>query len=174
MSHPPHVQSVVSFDPPVSFTAGRKTITLTKKQKHQQGGGDGGDGHRPRISLEDRKPVHVHARNLGGAAAAAGGDYDEGGEELNLSLSEATGQRRRIVEVRQRNSRDAQMSARRHGQSDQIQSQASGFNTQGGNRRAMIILPKNETKMRAREMLMQMHPHIARLPAGAILAHPRC
>jgi hypothetical protein len=214
------VSSLVSGDPSVgSFTVGRKQISLAKnkkqhKQQHQHhdeqqqqqqqshsGGGDRHDGkRRPRVDLKSQRPVHVHAAALQSHGlvypSASSGANGGGGEEdtpdgVNLSLVGATGQRRRVVEVRTKNSRDAQMSASRHQHRSETQASGqsrnggavrvqvsrvekladvllscSGFNTKGGHLKAMIVLPKNEEKMKAREQLMQMHPHIGQVFRG--------
>ena len=167
-----------------AFTVGERRLVIQKKghnnkgqhqsqqQTHEEEDNNnrGKRKNRVRISLKDRKTVHLHANSFGpdsSAADAADGDQDG----VELSLAAATSQRRRIIEVRSKSQRDAELQARRHGGQTRkevhaIQSRASGFDTHGGNRRALIVLPKSEEKMKAREMLMQMHPHIAQVFRG--------
>lgn len=155
-------ESVESGSVGGGFTAGRRTITLNKRGGSSKEGGRRTD--RPRISLKDRRPVYEHAdESASSSAAGASADAVASSGPDGVAASAGKEQRRRVVEVRQRQSRDAQLSSRRRGG---VSSESSGFNTSGGHRRAMIVLPRNEEKMAAREKLMQMHPHIAQVFRG--------
>ena len=163
------------------FNPGTRRIITTKKDRQRSSGGGGGDrggrgrgdddeSHRdqprrdrPRISIKDKREVSVSLHALGGAEGAAAAGISA--EHVGSGLLEGTSLRRKVVDVRQRNSREAKLQSRRE-QEAQEKDVSSGFNTQGGQRRALIVLPKSAEKMAAREMLMQMHPHIAQVFRG--------
>lgn len=160
-----------------SFTTGRRVVITKRKQQQQmdeeqqsseQSGRRGhGRRDRPRVSVKERRPTGSGGLATSGdteaAAAAATGDELASDSAAALSSdSVGTASRRRVVEVRQRGSRDSRLNERR----DALSDQSSGFNTGRGQRRALIVLPKNAEKMAAREQLMQIHPHIAQVFRG--------
>jgi len=147
--------------------------TYSQQQQHQHqheqhhgGGGGGGRKSKLRFSIKDSRPISVNVASLvmahPGAEEAGGAamSHDTGSGETTVQLNAGTEQRRRVVEVRQRNARQAAQQERR------AVSAVSGFNTKGGERRAQIVLPRNSAKMQAREQLIQLHPHIAQLFRG--------
>jgi len=154
-----------------AFTTGRRVVITKRKQQQQaeeeqqrqqqpQSGRRGHGGRdRPRISVKERRPTGSGAAAINGEveAAAEHGDFAGG------PVESGTAHRRRVVEVRQRGSRESRLNDRREAA---LSDQSSGFNTGRGQRRALIVLPKNAEKMAAREQLMQIHPHIAQVFRG--------
>jgi len=167
---------------PSAFSTGKKIQITTRRQREEDepdAATHGRRRERARISIKDRRPITASRVTVGGSdsvaeegSAAALSLHVENESASDLLSGGGTASRRRVVVSRARDRREHAHDSRRFGSasssssSSRPLSQASGFNTRHGQRRALIVLPKSEEKMSAREKLMQIHPHIAQLFRG--------